>query len=101
MLRQMQLKVRFPLGVFLLAGEKILALFFNLIGQLTFTDFYARGLEQKLNIVQLLFLPASFFAFVFSPLSKNTPNRKRAKGSEKLLKVRQVQKIALVFNFHV
>ena len=73
----MPCKGRFPLGVFLLAVEKILRFFFNLIGQLIFTDFSARGLKRKLNIVQLFFLSASFFSFVFSSASKNTPNGNR------------------------
>ena len=49
-----------------------------LICQLIFTHFYARGLKIKLKTVQLFFLPASFFAFVFSSVSKNSPDGNRA-----------------------
>ena len=44
---------------------------------LVIIDFYTRGLKRKLNIAQLFFLSASFFSFVFSAASKNTPNGNR------------------------
>ena len=70
--------------------EKYSAFFFNLIGQFIFTDFYARGLKRKLK----LFLSASFFSFVFSSASKNTPNGNRP------LRVKQEQTSFSLFETH-